>query len=59
MLQQAEVRFHVMNGILAESDVQQLPFAHIRLVLGKEKCQFRQLQAQRQMGTDRLFVCTL
>ena len=40
---QAVVGVHVFNGILAEANVQQVPFAHKGLVLGKEEGQLGQL----------------
>lgn len=51
-LHQGEVGRHRRHRLRTESDVEQLPFAHARVVLGKEKGKLGQLQAQRQTGTD-------
>ena len=46
------IAFRLFNRFTTEVDIQQFPFAYEFGIFSKEESQFRQLQAQCQLGTD-------
>ena len=49
-------RFGLGNVFLADTDVQQFPFAYILFVFREEECQFRQLDAEGQVCLDNVLA---
>ena len=45
MFRQCKICLFLIDSLLAQADIQQLPFTHELFVLGKKESQLRQLQA--------------